>query len=142
MKLDNGGEIQISGIFKDFRMRNILNPIGPTIIEVIERNDYPWSAVIKIKGDEEEAWKQIIKTYDKVTDGYGQSLAELIETPFIEQKIQKAFRAEDQLLKIVAIFAFCCNYHIISWFNCHEFILRKPSQKGNRYQKGLWSDKQ
>lgn len=106
VKLDNGGEIQISGIFKDFRMRNILNPIGPTIIELIERNDYPWSAVIKIKGDEEEAWKQIIKTYDKVTDGYGQSLAELIETPFIEQKIQKAFRAEDQLLKIIAIFAF------------------------------------
>lgn len=105
VKFDDG-EFLISGIFKDFRMGNILNPIEPTIIKVVETNNSPWTTIIKIKGDEDEAWKQILDTYNKVIDGHGQSLAELVKTPFIEQKIKNNFRAEDQLLKIVAIFAF------------------------------------
>lgn len=92
----------INGIFKDFRIRSILDPTTAMYIEVLPKIKRPWTLILKVKGDETECWRQIC---DIVNEKWNINLDEWIEYPYIDQKMELKFRSEQRLVKVVSIFA-------------------------------------
>lgn len=100
-----GGEAHIAGTFRDFRIRNILEDTHPMYIKILPNHqlEYCWSISIKIVGDQQYAWDQIVNAYAELTGGA--DLRQLVTRPFAEDIIKANFEKEERLSQILAVFA-------------------------------------
>lgn len=92
--------LDIRGIFKDFHIGDITKEQHPVLIYIRKVIAYPWNFVIQITGNQEEAYRQIQKTYKDVFHLDLDS-----DHPFIDQQIQQAFDQQTRMSKIISLFA-------------------------------------
>lgn len=97
-----GERLPIGGIVHDFKIRNILERNHQMIVIPVEKVSNPWHMTIKVKGDEEEAWRQICKVYYRITK---QDLDRICPTPYVDQMMAKVFEKEKQMAVILTIFS-------------------------------------
>lgn len=92
----------ICGVLEDFQLRTVLDDPHPVRIEIRPRADiWPWGYVIKVNGDQAEAFNQIKKVYKDVFEiDYTES------APYFKQQIEERFASQLNLAKMVSIFAF------------------------------------
>lgn len=97
--------VPIAGITEDFKIGNVLTAQEPTIISVGTpfKDFYPWSILVKIKGDEEEGLSQIKDLYEEL---YSNKYSDTVfEKPFVRQQIEEDFEYETRLITILTGFA-------------------------------------
>lgn len=100
-----GSETPIAGTFRDFHIRNILEADHPMYIYIVpdQNVQYAWSISVKIIGDHQHAWEQIMKAYSDLTGGA--DLSQWVQRPFAEDIIKANFEKEERLSQLLAVFA-------------------------------------
>lgn len=95
----------IAGIIEDFKIGNVLTDQHPLrLLTAKPYDDFrPWNMLIKVKGDQTEALKQVRGVYERLYSSHFSDLA--FEKPFIMQEIESDFEAETRLATIITIFA-------------------------------------
>lgn len=99
------GRRPIAGIVEDFHIGTILTEQHPVIImerRVLE-DFWPWSVLIKVKGDEKEALAQVKGVFEKLFTNQFSDHA--FERPYMRQQLEQRFEYESRLSLIIAIFA-------------------------------------
>ncbi len=92
----------IAGIIADFHIRTILDDQHPLRVQITDAANFtPWGFSIKIKGDRAETYAQIMDIYKDVFEFEYESAF----PSFIHDQIEYRFKAERNLVKIVALFA-------------------------------------
>lgn len=97
--------VVIEGILDDFKIGNILSDQHPVRLAIVKPFEHfmPWTILIKIKGDEKEALRQVKELYEKMnSNGYSDYA---FEQPFMHQEIEKDFDAQRRLSIILTVFA-------------------------------------
>ena len=93
----------ISGITSDFKIRTILDEQHPVLLYEFDydnENFEPWGFLLKVNGDEAEIYRRVQAVFKEVFNhDYD------ISTPFLKQKMEQRFAKEQNLQKIVSIFA-------------------------------------
>ena len=95
----------IAGVLKDYKLGNILSEQHPIYVSIYRPFEHfvPWSILIKVKGDEQEALRQIKDLYESL---YGKEYSDFVfEAPFMRQEIEKDFEDQTRLSSILTIFA-------------------------------------
>ncbi len=95
----------IAGILDDFKIGNILTDQHPVSIR-IAKPFYayePWSILIKVKGDKQQALEQVKEVFVRVFTSKYADMA--FEDPFLENHIESDFETQQQLSTILTIFA-------------------------------------
>ena len=93
---------QFGGVLNDFRIRNILEDKHPTLVQVCNKIEEPWSISILVEGDPVEAYAQIKKIYK---DLFHEDVDESA-SPFVDKYVQARFKQERRTTQIVSLFAF------------------------------------
>ncbi|MDE6654434.1 MAG: ABC transporter permease [Muribaculaceae bacterium] len=103
LPLRNG--LSVSGIFEDFNIGTILTERHPLMIfeGTPFENFTPWSILVKVRGDEEEALAQVKGVFAKLFDN--EYIDASFDSPFLRQQIERKFESESRLSTIIAIFA-------------------------------------
>ncbi|MBD5419969.1 MAG: hypothetical protein HDR47_01905 [Bacteroides sp.] len=98
-------QIEVGGILEDFKIGNILTDQHPIRIEIKKPFEQfkPWTILIKVKGDEKEALRQVKELYEKLYANGSSDYA--FEQPFMHQEIEKDFDAQRRLSIILTVFA-------------------------------------
>ncbi len=97
----NQGPLPINGILEDFKIRTITSDQHPVFV-VIGKIYQPWHYLVKVKGDEVDALRQVDEIYFKV---FQRHIADYDNRPYAMQKMQERFTQEEQMGTIVALFA-------------------------------------
>lgn len=89
----------ITGIIRDFQLRNILQKKEPVIIEVRKEEDilYPWNVMIEIEGDPYVARDHVKGVYERVSklDFTGQ---------YVDQQIEDSYAEQNRMAQLVIVF--------------------------------------
>ena len=93
---------RFGGVLNDFRLRNILEDKHPTLVQVCNKIEEPWSISILVEGDPVEAYAQIKKIYK---DLFHEDVDESA-SPFVDKYVQSRFEQERRTTQIVTLFAF------------------------------------
>lgn len=96
---------EISGILKDFKIRDVLADQHPVriIIGEPDKDFHPWSIIIKVTGDETDALNQIKASYKEIdAELYSD---DIFDNCYVDQQISERYRQERNLSIIIFIFA-------------------------------------
>lgn len=96
----------LSGILEDFIIGNILTEQHPLRVVIAKPFDDfgPWTILIKIKGDSQQAVEQIREVFEDI---YSKDFSDnIFEIPFLSQKIEKDFEYQKRLSTVLTVFAF------------------------------------
>lgn len=101
----NDETLEVSGILKDFKIRDVLAEQHPVQIVIGEAGkDFgPWTILIKVTGDETQALDQIKELYIELNESSYSD--DIFENCFIEQQIAEQYHLEYNLSVIIFIFA-------------------------------------
>lgn len=96
---------EISGILKDFKIRDILADQHPVQIIIGEPGKVfsPWFVLIKVNGDETQALDQIKAFYKELFPTYFSD--DIFENCYVDQQIAERYRQEYNLSIVISIFA-------------------------------------
>ncbi len=98
-------KIPIAGILEDFHLRTILQEQHP--IRVFEAKPfedfYPWSVLVKVRGDQQQALEQVKSVYEQVYSKVYSDRA--FEKSYISQKLESNFEDQERLSVIIGLFA-------------------------------------
>ncbi|MFQ9997159.1 MAG: ABC transporter permease, partial [Hoylesella buccalis] len=98
---------QINGILNDFHLYTIDMDNADDQVTVvylfdqIAHDDFANNVLIKVEGDEQEAYRLVQETYKKV---YHEDLAQ--ESPYLSQKIAEVYKEQTRIVRILTIFSF------------------------------------
>lgn len=98
---------QINGILNDFHLYTIdMDKADDQVTVVylfdqITHDDFANNLLIKVEGDEKEAYRLVQETYKKV---YHEDLAQ--ESPYLSQKIAEVYKEQTRIVRILTIFSF------------------------------------
>lgn len=96
----------IAGIMEDFHIGDILSDQHPVRLVVAARpfeKFYPWSVLIKVKGDEKMALDEVRGVYERLFSK--EYVDSAFEEPYISQQIESHFESQRRLSTIISIFA-------------------------------------
>ena len=97
----------ISGVVDDFHLYTIDMESGAPQVTVVYQfdqlfsNDMIGSVLIRVEGDEEEAYEQVQDAYRKV---YQEDLTQ--ESPYLTQQIAAVYKEKTRIIRILTIFSF------------------------------------
>ena len=95
--------LPISGILKDFHIRNMMSEQHPLIVNITNDEFFiPWVYAIKIKGNAIENYEKIKSLHKEIFKG---DIAD-DGHPFIGQQMQDSYSHEIRISKVVSLFAF------------------------------------
>lgn len=97
----NQGPLPINGILEDFRIRTVTSEQHPVYV-VIGKLWVPWHYLVRVKGDEAEALRQVDEVYFKA---FQRHIADYDSHPYAMQKIEANFSQEQRMGTIVLLFA-------------------------------------
>ena len=98
---------QINGILNDFHLYTIDMDNADDQVTVvylfdqIAHDDFANNVLIKVEGDEQEAYRLVQETYKKV---YHEDLTQ--ESPYLNQKIAEVYKEQTRIVRILTIFSF------------------------------------
>ncbi|MGN0233224.1 MAG: ABC transporter permease [Bacteroidaceae bacterium] len=93
--------VPVNGIMEDFKIRSVISDQQPVNI-FIEKVRSPWNYLVRVRGDEAEALKQVDEVFYQV---FQRRISEFDQSPYVMQKIRFAFDRERRLCTILALFA-------------------------------------
>ena len=106
MGVDYSRNYEISGIYRDFQIRSVLDePTSAMLYNVGDfggignNTNYPWNILVKIRGDQTTAYNAIRATFERFSDG-----AVFTGAQYIEQEIEADYAEQRRVLRIVGIF--------------------------------------
>ena len=96
--------LPLAGIIEDIRIGNILSAQHPLRIVSANpsENRLPWNVLIKIKGDEQQAYEQVKEVFDRI---YSNAASDTFVYPFLRQQLESDFEYQKILSMILSIFA-------------------------------------
>lgn len=97
----NPEPLPINGVLEDFKIRAVTSDQHPVAI-ILGQMGAPWNYLVRVKGDEAEALKQVDEVYNQVFQCH---IADYDARPYVTQKMQDAFTQERQLSIMVTLFA-------------------------------------
>lgn len=100
-KVNNGVE-HIRGVIDDIKIRTVTSDQHPLLIYISKEMKYPWTILVRVRGDESEAYERIKDVYRNVTD---MDLTTIADTPYLDQLISQEYVQEKRISTIVTLFA-------------------------------------
>ena len=96
---------QIAGIVEDFHIRTILDDQHPLRILIAKPFEHytPWSVLIKVRGDKNEALARVREVFEKVFSKDYSDAA--FDTPYLSWQLEERFADQKRLATIISIFA-------------------------------------
>ncbi len=92
---------QLCGVLKDFTLGTITDGQSPVLMEINDSIRAPWGFLIKVKGDQVEAFDRVKATFESVFK---------LDIPntrvYLDQMLRDHFAQQIRLSKIVSLFAF------------------------------------
>lgn len=98
----NNGVEHIRGVIDDIKIRTVTSDQHPLLIYISKEMKYPWTILVRVRGDESEAYKRIKDVYRNVTD---MDLTTIADTPYLDQLISQEYVQEKRISTIVTLFA-------------------------------------
>lgn len=93
--------VPVNGIMEDFKIRSVIGEQHPVNI-FIRRVFSPWNYLVRVKGDETEALKQVDEVFYQV---FQRRISEFDQSPYVMQKMRFTFGDEHRLGTIMILFA-------------------------------------
>ncbi|MGM9620649.1 MAG: ABC transporter permease [Bacteroidaceae bacterium] len=93
--------IPLNGVMEDFAIRNVTSEQHPVMIQICEVQ-HPWDFLVRVRGDEAEAFRQVDQVYHKVT---GKHMGDVDTRPYVMQKMSDTFKEQQRMGTIMAWFA-------------------------------------
>lgn len=96
---------QIAGIIEDFHIRTILDDQHPLQVYIAKPFEHftPWSVLIKVRGDENEALARVREVFERVFSKDYSDAA--FDTPYLSWQLEERFADQKRLATIISIFA-------------------------------------
>ena len=98
----NNGVEHIRGVIDDIKIRTVTSDQHPLLIYISKEMKYPWNILVRVRGDESEAYERIKDVYRNVTD---MDLTTIADTPYLDQLISQEYVQEKRISTIVTLFA-------------------------------------
>ena len=98
----NNGVEHIRGVIDDIKIRTVTSDQHPLLIYISKEMKYPWNILVRVRGDESEAYERIKDVYRNVTD---MDLTTIADTPHLDQLISQEYVQEKRISTIVTLFA-------------------------------------
>lgn len=98
----NNGVEHIRGVIDDIKIRTVTSDQHPLLIYISKEMKYPWNILVRVRGDESEAYERIKDVYRNVTD---MDLTTIADTPYLDQLISQKYVQEKRISTIVTLFA-------------------------------------
>lgn len=95
----------LKGIVRDFHLGDINNRTfldAAISIRVSHNMKMGWNCLVKVKGDEAEAFRQVSALYKRI---FKDDWIPYLDTPYLDQWIEQAYETQGRLLNIVSLFA-------------------------------------
>lgn len=91
----------IRGIMQDFHIGDAMTPQGPVAIMIWKHLPNPWDVLVRVKGDNDEAFKQVNALYKKIFH----LDIDTSNPVFMDQQVEKAYEHTIRQSSIVSLFA-------------------------------------
>ena len=98
----NNGVEHIRGVIDDIKIRTVTSDQHPLLIYISKEMKYPWTILVRVRGDESEAYERIKDVYRNVTD---MDLTTIADTSYLDQLISQEYVQEKRISTIVTLFA-------------------------------------
>lgn len=98
----NNGVEHIRGVIDDIKIRTVTSDQHPLLIYISKEMKYPWNILVRVRGDESEAYERIKDVYRNVTD---MDLTTIADMPYLDQLISQEYAQEKRISTIVTLFA-------------------------------------
>lgn len=98
----NNGVEHIRGVIDDIKIRTVTSDQHPLLIYISKEMKYPWTILVRVRGDESEAYERIKDVYRNVTD---MDLTTIADMPYLDQLISQEYVQEKRISTIVTLFA-------------------------------------
>lgn len=98
----NNGVEHIRGVIDDIKIRTVTSDQHPLLIYISKEMKYPWNILVRVRGDESEAYERIKDVYRNVTD---MDLTTIADTSYLDQLISQEYVQEKRISTIVTLFA-------------------------------------
>ncbi len=97
---DGHSFLPIRGVLSDFRLGTVTDNTPPVLVYAKKEIKYPWSTLIKVKGDPVEAYNSVNEVFKHA---FGMDI--INNRVYVDQQIQDRFDHEVRMSKIVSLFA-------------------------------------
>ena len=98
----NIGVEHIRGVIDDIKIRTVTSDQHPLLIYISKEMKYPWNILVRVRGDESEAYERIKDVYSNVTD---MDLTTIADKQYLDQLISQEYVQEKRISTIVTLFA-------------------------------------
>lgn len=93
-------QIPVLGVVKNFHFHDLTREIGPAWIKPLGAEEWPWSILVKISGDNAgKVFDEIKKTYSHCIDGVP------FEAGFMDQSIDQWYKNSERTAKLIGYFS-------------------------------------
>ena len=89
-------EVKVAGVFGDFHITKMDQPIGPVMVQIINDSWWPWDMVVKVSGDDQfGVADKVRKVYMDYNGGWP------VEATFMNEAIQRQYGAQRRMAEII-----------------------------------------
>lgn len=90
-------EVKVAGVFGDFHIKSMDQPIGPVMVQVMDDSWWPWGVIVKVSGQDQFAVAdRINKEYVKYNGGSP------VEGQFMDETIQRQYATQRRMAEIIS----------------------------------------
>ena len=94
--------VLVRGVLADFHIRGIMDEQHPVLIYIQKNIKWPWAILVKVNGDETEAYNKINDLF-KVT--FKHDISDITNLPYLDQAIRYMYSQAIRMSTIVTLFA-------------------------------------
>ena len=94
--------LPVRGVLADFHIRGIMDQQHPVLLYIQKGIPWAWSVLVKVRGDETEAYERVNELY-RMT--FKHDVSDLTPTPYLDQCIRELYRQAIRMSTIVTLFA-------------------------------------
>lgn len=89
-------EVKVAGVFGDFHITKMDQPIGPVMVQIMNDGWWPWDMVVKVSGDDQfGVADKVRKVYMDYNGGWP------VEATFMNEAIQRQYGAQRRMAEII-----------------------------------------
>ena len=94
--------VPVRGVLADFHIRGIMDAQHPVLVFIQKGLPWAWAVLVKVRGDETEAYNQVNELY-RMT--FKHDVSDLTPYPYLDQCIRELYRQAIRMSTIVTLFA-------------------------------------
>lgn len=100
--ITSGRRFQIAGTFADFKIRSLMSPQLPMMLQIYPKDDlYPWNILVQVQGDKPNEYKkQLDELYSRLIQGLP------FESRWYDEMITDVYSDAIRMNKLMVVFTF------------------------------------